>query len=174
MKEGRRYSLEERFVVESKVTLRNQISINRKELKGLQILVSLVILAALCIAVYTLIEKSANSGIVSQDIYNVVLTVVMLLIIRFLPELASLIQVYINKLRRLDGDQRIVIGSESFDLHRANGQDLIIKFSEVTRVIDRPAYMKIMSGMKVMYLRKEDFTVGNAEELMKYLRERIE
>lgn len=169
---GRR--LEERFVIESKVTLKNQVDINRKELKSLQILVSLVVLAAMGIAIYTLFEKYTNSSIGSQDIYNVVLTVVMLLIIVFLPKIASIVQVLSYKLRHLDGNQRIVIGEESFDLHREEGKDLCIKFSAVTRVIDRPAYIKIISGMKVMYLRKEDFTVGDAKALMEYLREVIE
>ena len=166
--------MEERFVIESKVSLKSQININRKELKSLQILVLIVVLAAMGIAIYTLIEKNSDSSVTLQDIYNIILSAVMLLIIAFLPQLASAIQILSYKIRHLDGDQRIVVGEEAFDLHRENGPDLRIKFDVVTRVIDRPAYMKIVSGMKVMYLRKEDFTVGDDKSLMEYLRQVIE
>ncbi len=166
--------MEEKFVIETKVSLKNQININSKELKSLQKLVMLVVLAAMAIAVYTLLEKNSISSVGAQDIYNVILTVVMLLVIYFLPQLASILQIVSYKIRHLDGDQRIVVSEEAFELHRENGPDLSIKFDAVTRVIDRPTYMKIVSGMKVMYLRKEDFTVGDAKALMAYLRTVIE
>ena len=161
-------------MIESKVNLKDQIKINRKELRSLQILVTIVVLAAIGIAIYSLINKLTTSSVTPQDVNKVILTVFMSLVIGFLPELASLIQILSYKLRHMDGDQRIVIGEESFDLHRENGPDLSIKFSAVSRVIDRPEYIKIISGLKVMYIRKSDFVVGDAPALMELLRQTLE
>ncbi len=138
------------------------------------IMVFIVVLAAVGIAVYTLVENRTQSVIQNQDIYNVVITIVMLLVVAFLPQITSVLQIMIYKIRHLDGDQHIVVEDEKFSLTRENGPELIISFSAVTRVIERDTHIKVTSGTKVMYLQKEDFIEGEPKALMKYLQEVIE
>lgn len=166
--------MEEKFVVESKVNLKNQILINRQELKGLVIFMLVIVLVGMGIAFYTLVDKYMNSSVTSKELSNIIFTVLMLLIIAFLPWLASLAQIMIYRLRHLDGDQRIVVSEDAFHLHRENGPDLTIKFDNITRVIERDSHIKVTSGTKIMYLRKEDFIVGDPKSLMKYLAEVVE
>lgn len=166
--------MEEKFVVESKVNLKNQILINRQELKSLVILMIVVVVAAMGMAIYNLVDHQMQSQASSQALYNIVLTVVMLGIIAFLPWLASLVQIMIYRLRHLDGDQRIVVSEDGFYLNRENGPALTIKFDNITRVIERNSHIKVTSGTKIMYLRKEDFVVGDPKSLMKYLAEVVE
>jgi hypothetical protein len=166
--------MEMEFQIITELRRNNLVKVNRQELKRIVRILMILAGAAIALSVFNLALQALYGKVLQQDIQNLIISILIFILVHFLPVLLSYIQIPAFRLRHLDGERKILICDDGIEIQSERYDGKKYDFSSITQIYDRYTYYKVMIGTRPLYIHKEDFVVGSPEDFFKYVKSKLE
>lgn len=166
--------MEVKFQVESEPCFKDLLKTTRPKIAKrrniLMVFTTLAFFLSAAMAVF-----AGKNGVVSgRDIRNVIITVIMLILVYFLPHLLAQLQLNMYKKHGMDGKRIIYFYEDSFEVEYEKYQvKNTYGIDEITSVAEHYDYYDLALKTGITHLEKKYFVKGNPDEFQDFINKKI-
>lgn len=151
------------------------VEIYREEVKKVMLILRIVTGLGILVAAYMLIREGMAGIILPGDVFNLILSAVLFILVNFIPQFAARRQIRKCRKRGLDGEHVLHFTDEMLTMkYMTTGKQIDIPLNTITAIKKVGNYFKLTINGRSTYLDIDGFQMGEANDFFLFAEEKAE